>query len=68
MIHLFTAWRAAGAAILLISADLNEVLALSDRIVVLHAGSIAGEMAAADADPERIGLLMAGITPEAADG
>ena len=55
--------RAAGAAILLISADLTEILALSDRIVVLHQGAIAGEMAVADADPERIGLLMAGITP-----
>jgi simple sugar transport system ATP-binding protein len=57
--------RAAGAAILLISADLNEVIALSDRIVVLFAGTVAGDLNAADADPERIGLLMAGITPEA---
>ena len=60
--------RAAGAAILLISADLNEILALSDRIVVLFAGAIAGEVAAADADPERLGLLMAGITPGADGG
>ena len=45
--------RDQGAAVLLISADLNEVLALSDRIVVLHAGAIAGEVAAGDAEPER---------------
>jgi len=56
--------RAAGAAILLISADLNEILALSDRIVVLFAGTIAGQMPGDDADPERLGLLMAGIRPE----
>jgi simple sugar transport system ATP-binding protein len=54
--------RAAGAAILLISADLAEILALSDRVVVLFAGRIAGEMPVADAEPERLGLLMAGVT------
>ena len=58
--------RAAGAAILLISADLTEILALSDRIVVLYAGAIVGEMPVADAEPERLGLLMAGITAPAA--
>ncbi|MFN8619580.1 MAG: ABC transporter ATP-binding protein [Chloroflexota bacterium] len=59
--------RAAGAAILLISADLNEILALSDRIVVLYQGAIAGELPAG-ADPERIGLLMAGIKGDGAAG
>jgi simple sugar transport system ATP-binding protein len=53
--------RDAGAAILLISADLNEILALSDRIVVLHAGRLVGELPAGSADPELIGLWMAGI-------
>jgi ABC-type uncharacterized transport system ATPase subunit len=53
--------RAAGAAILLISADLTEILALSDRVVVLHAGRLVGEMPVAAAEPERLGLLMAGI-------
>jgi ABC-type uncharacterized transport system ATPase subunit len=52
--------RAAGAGILLVSEDLDELLALSDRLVVLYEGRIAGEMAAADADVERLGMLMAG--------
>ncbi len=52
--------RAAGAAILLISEDLDEVLSLSDRIAVLYEGRIVGIMDAADADVNRIGLLMTG--------
>ena len=52
--------RAAGTAILLVSEDLDEILALSDRIVVMYEGAIVGEMAASDADLERLGLLMAG--------
>ncbi len=58
--------RAAGAGILLISADLTEILTLADRIVVLFAGRLMGEVAAADADPERIGLWMAGISGSSA--
>jgi general nucleoside transport system ATP-binding protein len=53
--------RESGAAILLISADLGEILALSDRVVVLYAGRIAGEMPVVEAEPERLGLLMAGV-------
>ncbi len=53
--------RAAGAGILLISADLSEILALADRVVVLFAGRLMGEVAAAAADPERLGLWMAGL-------
>jgi general nucleoside transport system ATP-binding protein len=52
--------RAAGAAILLVSEDLDELLALSDRLVVFYEGRIVGEVGAADADPERLGMLMAG--------
>jgi simple sugar transport system ATP-binding protein len=52
--------REAGAGILLVSEDLEELLALADRIVVLYEGRIVGEMPAADADIERLGLLMAG--------
>jgi simple sugar transport system ATP-binding protein len=52
--------RAAGAAILLVSEDLDELLALSDRLVVMYEGRIVGEMAAAAADVERLGMLMAG--------
>ncbi|MGZ8474627.1 MAG: ABC transporter ATP-binding protein [Candidatus Limnocylindria bacterium] len=52
--------RAAGAAILLVSEDLDELLALSDRLVVMYEGRLMGEMAVADADIERVGMLMAG--------
>jgi simple sugar transport system ATP-binding protein len=52
--------RAAGAGILLVSEDLDELLALSDRMVVMYEGRIVGEMAAAEADVERLGMLMAG--------
>ena len=52
--------REAGAAVLLVSEDLDELLALSDRLVVMYEGRIVGEMRAGEADPERLGLLMAG--------
>ncbi len=52
--------RADGAAILLVSEDLDELIALSDRLIVLYEGRIVGEMAVADADPEQLGMLMAG--------
>ncbi|NKY33479.1 ABC transporter ATP-binding protein [Nocardia speluncae] len=59
-------YRAGGGAVLLISSDLAELRALSDRIVVLSAGVISGELDAAAADPETIGILMSGGTvPEA---
>ncbi len=50
-----------GVGILLISEDLDEVLALADRVVVIYEGEIVGEMPAEGADIERIGLLMAGV-------
>jgi simple sugar transport system ATP-binding protein len=50
----------AGVAVLLISEDLDEILALADRIVVMYEGAIFGEFDAANADVEEIGLLMAG--------
>lgn len=52
--------RAAGAGILLVSEDLQELLALSDRLVVIYEGQLIGEMDAEGADIERLGLLMAG--------
>ncbi len=54
--------RAAGAAILLISEDLDEVMQLSDRIIVLLEGRIMGAVARADASVNDIGLLMSGVT------
>ena len=53
--------RARGAATLLISEDLDELLALSDRIAVLFEGQVMGILPARGADPEEIGLLMAGV-------
>jgi simple sugar transport system ATP-binding protein len=47
-----------GLAVLLISADLDEILALSDRICVLHEGKIAGEFDGDNVDIEKLGLLM----------
>ena len=52
--------REAGAAILLVSEDLDELLALSDRLLVMYEGRVVGELATTDADPERLGMLMAG--------
>ncbi len=48
------AWTREGAAILLITSELPELLALSDRIVVLHRGRITAEFPRAAADPARI--------------
>jgi simple sugar transport system ATP-binding protein len=50
----------AGVAVLLISSELEEILDLAHRIVVMSDGSIIGTMDRADADLERIGLLMGG--------
>jgi simple sugar transport system ATP-binding protein len=55
--------RAAGVATLLISGDLEEVLALSDRVLVLYAGRVAGVLEAVRADRERVGCLMTGGAP-----
>ncbi len=52
--------RDEGAAVLLVSAELDEVLSLSDRIAVIHGGKVVAEMPAADADRTEIGRLMAG--------
>ncbi len=60
------ALRDSGKALLLVSVELDEILALADRILVMFDGRIVGEVAAEEADERRIGLLMAGITAEAA--
>lgn len=52
--------RDRGAAVLLVSEDLDELLQLSDRIAVLFAGRLAGVLAACEASEARLGLLMAG--------
>ena len=57
--------RESGAAIMLISEDLDELLSLSDRLAVMYEGKIVGEMPAEGADIQRIGLMMAGTKVEA---
>jgi simple sugar transport system ATP-binding protein len=52
--------KQAGNAILLISIELDEILSLADRIAVICDGRILRTLDAAEADPELIGLLMAG--------
>lgn len=52
--------RDAGAGVLLVSAELDEVLSLADRIAVVHGGQVVKEMPAAEADRSEIGRLMAG--------
>ena len=54
--------RNAGAAILLISFELDEILALADRVLVMFRGAIAGEFTRDRMDRGRIGNLMAGST------
>lgn len=55
------ALRDAGVAILLVSAELEEIRALADRILVMSGGRITGELNIADYDTTRIGLLMGGL-------
>jgi ABC-type uncharacterized transport system ATPase subunit len=54
--------REAGTAIVLFSESLDELLAVSDRIAVMHRGRIVGERAGPEATREEIGLLMAGAS------
>ena len=54
------ALRDGGCAVLLVSAELEEVTALADRLLVLHNGRIAGEVDPSVANAEEIGLLMTG--------
>ncbi|MGH9184870.1 MAG: ABC transporter ATP-binding protein [Acidimicrobiales bacterium] len=60
---LLTGFRAAGAAVVLISEDLDEVRALADRIVVLYRGRLVYEATGATADVDALGLAMAGSHP-----
>jgi simple sugar transport system ATP-binding protein len=50
-----------GTGVLLISTDLEEILALADRVVVLYAGRAVGEMRRDEVELERLGLLMGGV-------
>ncbi len=56
------AMRDAGCAVLVVSSELDEILALSDRVIVMNQGRISGELAIADCSETRLGLLMTGGT------
>jgi simple sugar transport system ATP-binding protein len=61
------ALRDTGCAVILVSAELEEVMSLSDRLLVIHDGRIAGEVDPAVATPAEVGLLMTGAgAPNAA--
>jgi len=51
---------AQGTAVLLISTELDEILALADRVAVIQKGRIVGTMARDEVDTERLALLMGG--------
>lgn len=53
-----------GVGVLLISEDLEELLSLSDRIVVLYEGRIVGDLPTSSATRESLGLLMGGVALE----
>ena len=55
--------RSQGIAVLLISSELDEILALSDRVAVMFQGKILDTLPIAQASRERVGALMAGMTP-----
>lgn len=54
------AMRDAGCAVLVVSSELDEILALADRVLVMNQGRIAGELAIADCTEAGLGLLMTG--------
>ena len=59
------ALRDAGKAILLVSVELDEILALADRILVMHDGGIVGDVPRAEATEQALGLMMAGAVGSA---
>ena len=59
--------RDAGAAILLVSAELSELLALADSIAVMYRGRLSAPLARRDATEERLGAMMTGAMAGAAD-
>lgn len=59
--------RDAGKAVLLVSYELEEVLNLSDRILVMYEGEIVGELNPKETTPEELGLYMAGAKRQKAE-
>ena len=58
--------RDKGRAVLLVSAELGEILALSDRVLVMYEGRVIAEVSGTEATETGLGLLMAGVTGSAA--
>ena len=58
--------RDAGCAVLLVSVELDEIMALSDRILVMFEGRIVGEVLGSEADKTTLGLMMANALDDAA--
>jgi len=54
--------RDTGCAIILVSVELDEILSLSDRVMVMNAGQNMGIIDRADASTQTVGLMMAGVT------
>ncbi len=57
-----------GAGVLLVSAELEEIISLSDRIIVIHEGRITGELSASEASETNLGLLMMGGIEKTKEG
>jgi ribose transport system ATP-binding protein len=55
-----------GIAILMVSSDMEEILGMSDRVVVMHERRVKGILERHELNPERIGSMMTGTTPEGA--
>ncbi|MCU1503168.1 MAG: transporter related protein, partial [Ilumatobacteraceae bacterium] len=60
--------RAAGAGVLLISEDLDELFEMSDRVAVMHEGRVVGVVDPRAVDRYEVGRMMLGVTGEVADG
>jgi simple sugar transport system ATP-binding protein len=60
------AMRDAGSAVLVVSSELDEILALADRVIVMHAGRVAGELPVDACDERTLGRLMGGAEAVAA--
>ncbi|MGH2699176.1 MAG: ABC transporter ATP-binding protein, partial [Actinomycetota bacterium] len=60
--------RDEGAAVMIVSSELDEILALGDRVAVMYDGRIIGVLEGGEATRERCGLLMAGLSDEGPDG
>jgi ABC-type uncharacterized transport system ATPase subunit len=56
--------RETGAAVILVSSDLTEIMTLSDQIAVIYKGEIIGRVAAEETTREAVGLMMGGVKPD----